>query len=359
MRATHPVSTNRSRPTMGESSLALLSRFFTWKNLLLNCVLALGYMLTGELGVLLSQPQDAATPVWLPAGISLAAVLLQGSLVWPGIFLGSLLINLHAHAMFLPSAGFAAASTLEALLAAYLVNRFAGGTRAFFGGTYALRFVIIAGLAVTALCATLGSLVACGAGLTAWAGFGQLWWLWWTADVLGTLLICPFLVILLGHSHPALGAAELIELSVLLGILSLICVLNFGPSVAPWIPKSGLFYLCAPCLAWVAIRFCPLEASGTTLLMGGFVMWGSLHGYGLFASATYPPYLGAGYVAMSCATTLVGAAAFAEQGQNLENALGSYYRLKQKYDERISAETEQNLHGDSEPMDVRIHVDEE
>jgi integral membrane sensor domain MASE1 len=357
MRATGPDLADRPRHNLLQSLFASLLAYCTWKNLSINVVLTAGYFLTGELGVLLSRPLQGTTPVWLPAGISLAAVLLQGWRMWPGIFGGSLLINVYSGAPFIPSLGLATSSTFAALLGAYLVNRFAHGKQAFFHGADALRFVILGALA-TVLCAAMGTVVICAAGLQGgWLYFGRLFGVWWVGDLLGILLICPFLVNLLGHNHPALRAGELFELSVLLGLLSLICVLNFGPSLAPWIPKSGLFYLCAPCLVWAAIRFCPLEASGATLLMGGFVMWGSLHGYGLFASPTNPPYLSAGYVAVGCATTLVGAAAFAEQGRNVENALRTYYGLKQKYDEAISAGLEKEQ--SQQPVDVGVHAEED
>ena len=37
----------------------------------------------------------AASPVWPPSGIGLAAILLLGSRVWPGILAGAFLANLH------------------------------------------------------------------------------------------------------------------------------------------------------------------------------------------------------------------------------------------------------------------------
>lgn len=56
-------------------------------------ILVLGYFLTGELGLILIFPDPGATMVWLPAGIALAAVLLRGNRVWPGIFVGAFLVN--------------------------------------------------------------------------------------------------------------------------------------------------------------------------------------------------------------------------------------------------------------------------
>ena len=61
----------------------------------LGVVLALTglYFVAGKLGLLLAFVHPSATAVWPPAGIALAAVLLLGRDVWPGIFLGAFLVT--------------------------------------------------------------------------------------------------------------------------------------------------------------------------------------------------------------------------------------------------------------------------
>ena len=51
-------------------------------------ILASGYTLTGIVGLSLAIPPGYATAVWPPSGIALAAVLLWGPRVWPGIAMG-------------------------------------------------------------------------------------------------------------------------------------------------------------------------------------------------------------------------------------------------------------------------------
>ena len=48
---------------------------------------------TGRLALLLAIPPGYATAIWPPAGIAFAAILLYGARVWPGIVLGSFLVN--------------------------------------------------------------------------------------------------------------------------------------------------------------------------------------------------------------------------------------------------------------------------
>src|SRR5215472_4776989 len=306
------------------------------KNLLLFALVVISYFFTGTLGVALSVPQPGATPVWLPAGISLAAVLLLGNWIWPAIFLGAALINFNNGIPLATTLGIGVSSTGEALLAAYLVERYANGRRAFFGAGDTLKFIFLAGIFGPALCATLGTWMLTFGGHIGREKYFLDWRLWWIGDALGILLLAPFLVLLLGHAHRALSGTDFGEIVALLVGLCVICVLNFGPPLISWMPRSGLHYLCVPILAWIAVRYCPLEASGATLLMGGFAMWGSLHGYGLFANAGGMPFLGAGYVLVLSATTLGVAAAVREQKQSLETTLRAYYLAQ----DRITRETE-------------------
>ncbi len=57
--------------------------------------LAALYLVTARLGLMLAlPPENKATMVWPPSGIALAAFLLYGHRIWPGVWLGSFLANL-------------------------------------------------------------------------------------------------------------------------------------------------------------------------------------------------------------------------------------------------------------------------
>src|SRR5256885_8935772 len=93
--------------------------------------LTLIYFIAGKLSLQLAFVNPSASPVWPPAGIALAALLVFGYRVWPAIFVGAFFVNVtHAGNIF-TSIGIACGNTLEAFCAAWLVNRFAGGTQAF------------------------------------------------------------------------------------------------------------------------------------------------------------------------------------------------------------------------------------
>ena len=93
--------------------------------------LAALYVLAGKLGLHFAFVHASATAVWPPTGIALAAFLLFGPRVWPAVAVGAFLVNVTTAGSVTTSLGVAAGNTLEGLLSAWLVNRFAHGRYAF------------------------------------------------------------------------------------------------------------------------------------------------------------------------------------------------------------------------------------
>jgi integral membrane sensor domain MASE1 len=52
------------------------------------------YFAAAKLSLLLAIPPGYATAVWPPSGIAVAALLLLGNRVWPGVWVGAALVNL-------------------------------------------------------------------------------------------------------------------------------------------------------------------------------------------------------------------------------------------------------------------------
>src|SRR5256714_15219729 len=92
--------------------------------------LALIYLVAGKLALQLAFLHKSASPVWPPAGIALAALIVLGVRVWPAIFVGAFIVNFLTTPNILESLRIASGNTLEALCGASLVNRLAGGARA-------------------------------------------------------------------------------------------------------------------------------------------------------------------------------------------------------------------------------------
>src|SRR5688572_906073 len=114
------------------------------------------YVLLGKLGLSLASVNASATPVWPPTGIALAALLVWGYRMWPGVFAGAFLVNLLTQGSVASSLGIATGNTLEALVGAALVNRYAQGVAVFDHPRNILTFFIGAAVFSTMLSATIG-----------------------------------------------------------------------------------------------------------------------------------------------------------------------------------------------------------
>jgi integral membrane sensor domain MASE1 len=325
-----------------------LSSYLAPANLAFIACLAFTYFIVGKVGQRPTSPSHSVTAIWLPAGIALAAFLLRGRRVWPGVFLGAFLLSVTFTGAISISLGLALCNTLESLLASYLVNKYANGISAFFKTRDVLRFVFFGAVLTPLLCATAGACLLCVGGFARWADFPLFWFVWWVGDMLGVLFLTPFLVLLLGHRHRFFGLAEPLEITALIAGLSVMCVLNFGQRPVPWLPGNGLLFLCAPFLVWSALRFCPLEAAGAIFVMGGFTVWGSMHGLGPFGNATGLPLFVGGFMAVGTVITMTIAAASAEQKSATKDVLGLYSVLKdvKESEIRVLQDTVEALQGE-------------
>ena len=117
---------------------------------------------TGKLGLLLAVPPGYATAIWPPSGIALSALLLLGSRAWPGIFIGSFLVNLSTSVDRGPismavAATIAAGATAQAHLGAFLIRRSVGMPLELLRGRDIVTFLILGGPASCTVASTFGA----------------------------------------------------------------------------------------------------------------------------------------------------------------------------------------------------------
>jgi signal transduction histidine kinase len=248
-------------------------------------VLATAYLVVGKLGLQLAFVNASATAVWPPTGLALAAVLLLGPRVWPGILLGAFAANLTTAGSPVSSLAIAVGNTLEALVAGYLVSRFANGRRAFERPQDVFTFVLLAGLVATTVSATIGVYSLSLAGYAAWSDFVAIWLTWWLGDVGGALIVAPLLVLVWTRPQVPWGPRRAMEAVLLAAALVLTGWAVFGPSL--WIPiqRYPIAFITLPVLVWAAARFGPLGSAAAAFVLSGIAVWGTLQGFGPFARA--------------------------------------------------------------------------
>lgn len=290
----------------------LASRVKPARDIAIIAALVAVYFAAGKLGLSLAFVHASATAVWPPTGIALAAFLFLGPRVWPGILIGAFLVNLTTSGSALSSAGIAVGNTLEGLLGAYLVQRYANGRHAFERLQDVFRFALFAAMFSPVVSATIGVISLCATGGAQWSEFAPIWLTWWLGDAGGALVVAPFLI--LWANDPRLPRAErgrafeLATFSVALVLTTMVVFGGLWPIAGRTYPTT---FLAFPALVWAAFRFGPRTAATALLVLAAAAVWGTLRGFGPFGSV--PPtealLLLQGFTAVAAVVTLGLAAA--------------------------------------------------
>ncbi|BAO29625.1 CHASE domain-containing protein [Sulfuritalea hydrogenivorans] len=192
---------------------------------------ALAYLVLGLAGLALAIPPGYASPIFPAAGFAVAFMLWSGRRAWPGIALGSLLLNLGAGdlgeaartATVFSALGIAAGSTAQALFASWLVERVTGqGWRAMESTGGIVRILALAGPLACLVSASFGVGALYFNGLVPAGNVSFTWWNWWAGDTLGVLVALPLSLAWLLRAQPiwrgrlsALWPAMLMALTVI------------------------------------------------------------------------------------------------------------------------------------------------
>src|ERR1051325_7218200 len=173
--------------------------------LLAVLVVAAAYAIAGRLALLLTIAPGYASPVWPSAGMALAAMLDRGYSIWPGILLGSLLVNVWKTfdasdaasiltSLRVPSA-IAAGAVLQAIVGAALVRRYVGYPTSLTEDRDIVKFLLLGGPVSCFVSATVGVTSLVFGGLLAQTNSPYTWWTWWAGDTVGVLTFAPLILL--------------------------------------------------------------------------------------------------------------------------------------------------------------------
>src|SRR5881392_1423180 len=248
-------------------------------------ILAVIYFIAGKLGLMLASLHASASPVWPPAGIALAGLLLLGYRAWPAIFIGAFLVNVTTAGNVATSLAMATGNTLEALVGAWLVNRFAGGTNVFDRLQGVFKFALAAGIS-TIISPAFGVTCLGVAGFADWANYGAIWLTWWLGDATGDLVFTPLVLLWSVASKRRWNKKEAAEVGALLLLLVLLSGVVFGGWPAVSARNYPIALIFGPVVIWTAFRFTQRETATGIFIMSAIAVWGTLHGFGPFVRET-------------------------------------------------------------------------
>jgi signal transduction histidine kinase/ActR/RegA family two-component response regulator len=248
-------------------------------------ILTVVYFATGKLALKLAFLNASTSPVWPPAGIALAALLVFGYRTWPGIFLGAFLVNLTITHNVATSLCIATGNTLEAVCCAWLVNRFASGTRVFDRAQDVFKFAF-AVMIGTVVSPTFGATSLALGGFANWAHYGAIWLTWWLGDTTGDLVVAPLIILWSITPTWRLNHRETAEVILLLILLAFLGETVFGG----WLPISAknypISFICGPIVIWTAFRFAQRETVTGIFILSAIAIWGTLRHLGPFIMET-------------------------------------------------------------------------
>jgi signal transduction histidine kinase len=244
-------------------------------------MLAILYVIAGKIGLNLASLHASASPVWPPAGIALAAILLIGYRAWPAIFVGAFIVNLTTAGDIATSVAIATGNTLEAVAGAWLVKRFGGGKNVFDRPQGVFKFAIAA--AIASLVSPMFGVTSLALdGFADWTKYGAIWVTWWLGDVTGDLIFTP-LVLLWGIRWKlALKREEAAEVGVLLLLLALLSAVVFGGWMDISAKNYPIAFICGPIVIWTAFRFTQRETATGIFILSVISVWGTVRGFGPF-----------------------------------------------------------------------------
>ena len=210
-------------------------------------LLASIYFAAGKFGLAYAFLHPSASAVWPPTGIALAALLLLGLRLWPGVLVGAFFLNLTTAGNALTSVGIALGNTIEALIGAWLVLRFANGAKAFDHAGSIFRFVVCAASISTALSATVGVTSLCLARFAPWDNFVPIWLTWWLGDLTSNLVVAPLILVWSAKPAPHLNSRQIYEALAIFILALASAQILFGGW--PYLDvKYRLSFLCMPAL---------------------------------------------------------------------------------------------------------------
>jgi PAS domain S-box-containing protein len=244
------------------------------------------YLGAAKLGLALAFQAEQVTAVWPPTGIALAAVLLFGYRVWPGIALGAFLANATAHEPLVTACGIAVGNTLEALAGVWLIRRLVGFRNSVERLIDALALVVLAAVCSTMVSATIGVTSLCLGGVQPWTAYGSLWWLWWLGDAAGAVLVTPLPLTWGARWERRPRPQRATEAALLIGLLLLVSLVIFAGKINPGVSRHPLEYTIFPFIIWAALRFGQRGTTLVTFVASGIAIWGTVHGFGPFATGT-------------------------------------------------------------------------
>lgn len=259
-----------------------LLRHYRWIDGLRILVLAVLYFAGARFGLEFASFGGNVTLIWPPTGIALAALLIYGWRLWPGIVLGACLSAISSSHSGIFALSQIIASLGETLIAVWLIRNIRGFDFSLTRLQDVMGLIGYGALLSTVFAAVIGSVGLLSIGSLQGYGFWKSVLLWWMGDALSVLVITPLLLSLksvpIHWSWARKGEAA--ALCIVLSLTSLVVFFEWLPGGIGFQPRAFILF---PLVTWAALSF---RLSGVTLTVFFITvasLLGAMNGVGAFA----------------------------------------------------------------------------
>ena len=226
-------------------------------------LLAAAYLGAARIGLALSFSHEHVTAIWPPTGVAVAALLLFGARLWPGVLVGAFVANVLDGTGASAAAGIAIGNTLAPIAAVALLRR--ARVRPTLERLRDVLWITFgAGFAAMTISATIGTTVLMLSGAH---GFSSTWRTWWVGDAMGVILLAPLFLTLLAQP---LRSNRLVvawrQAAVLLGVFAAVMAVAV-------ITDSAAGYVVIPLALWIALQLEQPGAAAAVVLMSTIDLW--------------------------------------------------------------------------------------
>jgi signal transduction histidine kinase/DNA-binding NarL/FixJ family response regulator len=294
----------------------LLSLARNRTNLLQAVLMAIIYFSLAKVSLSFAAVNGYATPIWPSSGIALAAVLLLGYHLWPGIFLGGCMAHFVGQQLtvkiILSGLCIGIGNAVGTVLAAYLIKRWVGNHQPLNRVRDVFSFVFLAALFSPIADANIGVTAICLFGEVPWSQYGLIWWTWWISEVVGILVFTP---VTLAWSQAIQNIGQqfrqrFAEGTILIVLTVAITRITFGGGYP-------VVYMLIPLLVWAAFRFGQPASTLMVAIISVISIVGTVEGFGPFVGTSQNESLVLlqSFVGVIALTALILSAVIAENEQ--------------------------------------------
>ena len=271
-------TTTQANPPNAHAKMALRNLWSGRAGVALRVgAILVAYYGSARVGLSLSIGHSNVTPVWLPSGVAVAALVLLGRRYWPALAASAFLVNLTTGLPALVALGLAVGNTLEYIVAVWLL-----GHMRFRPAMHRLRDVAalsVGGAVAPLVAATLGTASLYWGHIIPLATISAVWATYWVGDGVGIVIFAPPILVWMTPSEKQIERARVAEAVALIAAVAILTWLVF-------LGGSPFRYLVFPLAIWAAVRFGQRGITVTIIVTAVVAIAGTVGGGGAFTQGT-------------------------------------------------------------------------